>query len=388
MTTKLVGNESALRQDFVLKTQTLSTNEGFRNVSKTWFSKCISYDQGLSLIHQDKSSVHDFNLTPLEMFPHLSNDRFCLKNKAEQVFTPTEHALGQISQNCGVSRYYAFNLYSGDRDDQKTLYNCIINGWRKLNLKKKFLWRIRLDGTLRAMLSNQYIIVNNEWVLESIKKIIPGGMLSHWRGDSDTLYGNVLIPDTIREDTDSDYGGMLSLGNSEIGTRKLSTMPSIFRAICMNGCIWGQTKGTSYIKVHKGKQSLDQIYCSIKDNLTKQIPLLPQGIDKLLKTKELGWDGGSLIPLFAQVGLDNNLRKQHIRSIFNEYQVHEKDHKNLFGVTNAITRAGQLLGNSNWVLFDTIAGDLVNNSAKLWPSLTERAKHLRAEVVDGIFSPA
>ncbi len=82
-----------------------------------------------------------------------------------------------------------------------------------------------------------------------MRKLIPGGRLSHWRGDADTLWGNVLIPDTIRQESDSDYGGMVSIGNSEIRERRITSRPSVFRAICFNGCIWdreaGQARRTS-----------------------------------------------------------------------------------------------------------------------------------------------
>ena len=71
---------------------------------------------------------------------------------------------------------------------------------------------------MRAMLSNKYAIVNNQWMMEVIQEAVPNGMLSHWRGDADTMYGNVLIPDSIREEDDSDYA---------IGGAKFSDFSSV-----------------------------------------------------------------------------------------------------------------------------------------------------------------
>jgi hypothetical protein len=102
-------------------------------------------------------------------------------------------------------------LYERDEQDGNTLCTIINNAKRRLKSTKKYLWRTRQDGTLRAMLTDKYAIVNNEWLLEVWQRLIPGGRLSHWRGDSDTIYGNILIPDSIREEDDSDYGGFLTL---------------------------------------------------------------------------------------------------------------------------------------------------------------------------------
>jgi len=39
---------------------------------------------------------------------------------------------------------------------------------------------------------------------------------------------------------------------------------------------------------------------------------------------------------------------------------HEKQDRNLFGVVNAVTRAGQTFDNTGWVKFDEIGGDLMS----------------------------
>ena len=39
--------------DFVHATQTMASNDGYRNVSKSWFDKTISYDEGFELLEND-----------------------------------------------------------------------------------------------------------------------------------------------------------------------------------------------------------------------------------------------------------------------------------------------------------------------------------------------
>ena len=152
--------------------------------------------------------------------------------------------------------------------------------------------------------------MDNSWFVNVIKGLVPSGRLSHWKGDSDTIYGNVLIPDTIREEEDSDYRGMFSVGNCEIGIRSISTCPSVFRAICMNGCIWDQEMGVAIRKVHRGEINLEELKDAIKLNLEEQIPLLPEGIERLLAIRAKGTDGASLSTVFASVAKDHKLSKK------------------------------------------------------------------------------
>ena len=52
---------------------------------------------------------------------------------------------------------------------------------------------------------------------------------SHWKGDEDTHdLAIFLLPDTIMDygqDDDTDYGGMVSISNCEIGKRRISQYP-------------------------------------------------------------------------------------------------------------------------------------------------------------------
>jgi hypothetical protein len=401
----LTGNDSKLKAgSFVLSGQTLASEQGFRNVSKLWFDKTLTFEQGLERLDDDKAKTHDISATVDEMVPTVDAlGNFALLHKpTETYYQPTPHAVKQMGHWADTGTWYVENMlvnpkdlkgrdkYARDREDSETLAKVFRNGFRRLDQSKKFFFRTREDGTLRAMLTDRFAVIDNRWFVEKLKEFIPGGRLSHWRGDGDTLYGNVLIPDTIRQEKDSEYGGMLSIGNSEIGERRVSSVPSIFRAICMNGCIWGQTKGKGIRQVHRGKINLDHLALEIKENLNRQIPLLPQGIDRLLGLRSYAWDGASAKVVIAAVADNFRLSKRQASAVLNGWNIEEQLtpelSKTLFGVTNAITRAGQTLDNSDWVKFDEMAGELTEWDGDDFGKLVANAKSLKVDEVEEMYA--
>lgn len=403
---KLVGEKASPGKvragDFVHQGQTMAKGDGFKNVSKIWYDKTISYEDGLEDLAKGKAATEDIMATIDEMKPCVIKGKFAVAYKDGRMFRPTTYAIEQMGGWSNCSKWYVEQLlnnptdkkgnvlFERDEQDAQTLLRVLDNGFRRLKEGKTFLFRTRQDGTLRAMLSEEYAIINNQWFIEVLRELIPGGRLSHWRGDSDTLFGNILIPDQIRQESDSDYGGMLSVGNSEIGERRVSSLPSIFRAICMNGCIWGQKAGKGIKQVHRGEIDLMELRAAIQANLEIQIPLLPAGIDRLLKTREHKWTGDSIKPLFAQVAKDFTLTKRQATSLLDAYNVERaatpEYARTLFSVVNAVTRAGQGLDNSIWVRFDEIGGELSGFGADEWSRLVGRAKSLKATEVDGVFA--
>jgi hypothetical protein len=256
----------------------------------------------------------------------------------------------------------------------------------RVDQEKPRLFRTWKNGTVRAFLSEQYAIVNNGWYLELLSQIIPDGVLSHWRGDADSIYGNILIPDTIRAESDSDFGGMLSIGNSEIGTRRISSMPSVFRAICMNGCIWDQQSGEQLNRVHKGAIDFDSLAVAIAENLQAQIPLLSNGIEKILSLRKFEMKDTPFQNQLAVVAADHSLSKKQVRTIWDAYAIETNllggEAKTAYGLANAITRAGQTQDNADaWVKFDVIGGDFANMDQNSWDKFRNRADGLNEKQI-------
>jgi len=392
--------------DFVLRGQRTSEDKGFKNVSSIWMDKCIDYDTAMDKIVDGQNKIQDIRGGLQDFTPTVSEaGEAVLRYKDGREFVPTDHALKNIAVAGRTSDWFLRDLresknhqtkdevvFKRDRQDAELLVQCLEKTlWRadRFDQEKERLWRTWSDGSLRAMLSNKYAIVNNAWVMEVIREAVPAGMLSHWRGDADNMYGNVLIPDSIRQEDDSDYGGMLSVGNSEIGSRRVSSTPSVFRAICMNGCIWDQEKGKSICQVHRGELDLDFLKHEIIRNLNEQIPLMNHGIDLLLKLRSYGNNGVSMAKIVGQVCKDLKVTKKQSFGVLKAFAVEQSEVEELantaFGVANAFTRFGQTLTDDNWVKFDTLGGQVVNMPQAQWNSTVERAKSVDDKQLEKIF---
>ena len=392
--------------DFVLENQKTSEAKGFKNVSALWLDKCIDYDTAMDKIVDGQNKIQDIRGGLQDFTPAVNESgEAVLKYKDGREFIPTDHALKNIAVAGRTSDWFLRDLrenknhqtkdevvFKRDRGDAELLVQCLKQTlWRadRFDQEKERLWRTWSDGSMRAMLSDKYAIVNNAWVMEVIREAVPAGMLSHWRGDADNMYGNVLIPDSIRQEDDSDYGGMLSVGNSEIGTRRVSSSPSVFRAICMNGCIWDQEKGKSICQVHRGELDLDFLKHEIVRNLNEQIPLMNHGIDLLLKLRSYGNNGVSMAKIVGQVCKDFKVTKKQSFGVLKAFAVEQSEVEELantaFGVANAFTRFGQTLADDNWVKFDTLGGQVVNMQQAQWNSTVERAKSVDDKQLEKIF---
>ena len=393
--------------DFVHDTQPTADKEGFRNVSKPWYDKTISYDEGMDRLESELGHRQDFLLKKYQIqfdVQEVNNVPQFGVDVNGQFYVPTDHAVTQlVAKTCenkgtGFVRSLRSDVFNTkdepkierDSQDMQTILSIVRNGFRRTPVDTKFKLRCYDDGTLRAFLSEKYAEVDNRWYLDQIKNVIPAGRLSHWRGDADTIWGNVLIPDTIREEDDSDYGGMVSIANCEIGKRAIYSMPSVFRAICMNGCIWDQTAGQKIRVVHMGNIDLDDLSSKLRENIEAQIPLIPQGIERLLSIRAMGTDGVPVKNLIGATAQIHGVDKRGSTAILESWVRHESKiapaERSLFDVVNSVTRAGQFLDNQSWVKFDELGGRLASYSEKQWESLKRRAADLEDADFKKIYS--
>lgn len=377
-------------------------------VSAIWTAQCKTIEQGQEELARQQQTIVDIRGPLREWETTVSDGKFALLHKPSlRKFVPTKHCLTNLAYIGRTSSWMLEDLVSPkghatkkdgngepvtvfQRDGRDAEVLCRIVDLAmfqadRVDQDKPRLFRTWNDGTLRAVLSEEYAILNNQWFLELVGKLVPGGLLSHWRGDADTIFGNVLIPDSIRQESDSQYGGMLSVGNSEIGTRRYLSLPSVFRAICMNGCIWEQEMGKGVSGVHRGKIDYGRIAADMAINVQRQIPLLNGFIDELIATRKLTFGTASYLQVFAQVfdqwKLPKSLSPKVMQAFATEVGILGNDAKSLFGVQAAITRAGQLLGNEDWVKFDEIGGELAQLGSTKWDTLVRKALNLSGEDV-------
>lgn len=393
--------------DFVHQTQGTAVEQGFKCVSRGWFPQTKPISTGIDQLLDDARKREDF-LCPMKHMVIGVNDagQLVLEYLDGREFTFTEHALNQFSLIANVPITFTNAMtnpvvtpngkikFERDSGDMQTLVNVFKNGLRHNDPDKEYRFRTYTDGTLRAVLSSKYAIVNNVWYLETLAELFKqiGGdepRLSHWRGDADTIYGNILIPDTCRADKDSDYGGMISVSNCEIGIRRLSQFPSIFRAICMNGCIWDRVSGININKVHRGAIDLNDLRTRIATNIHTQIPLLDEGVKKFLALRDMVVAKDvQFSNIFAMIAKENQMTfgaTGQAATMVKQYLDHEQDNRNLFGIVNAITRTGQLYSPAEWVRFDSIAGKYMGITKGQWEGLQMRAKGMDKKDHDKVF---
>jgi len=372
------------------------TGTGFAegtHVHKDWWSKTKSYED----VMQEAQTAVDNREDILTEIKNIScvvhNGEFRFRVADGRTFRPTDHCIEQFSVRTGVTSSSFLremrNIEGFDDNDASTMVAVGNNAMRRIEADKKFRIRTYTDGTARAFVTEQYAPVDNRWYLDVVREFIPDGRFSHWKGDEDTIYGNVLIPDTIMDygqDDDTDYGGMISVGNCEVGTRRISQVPSLFRAICLNGCIWGQTAGEKIRRVHRGNIDLAKLKLEIAENIQQQIPLLSPGIKQFLATRSLQIGKSSTKGVIAAVSSDYKLSKREATEFLEQYVTHETHESNLFGIIAGVTRAGQKFDNKTWVRMDEIGGSLMMTSADRWATLLRRADTFNDKDYEKIFA--
>ena len=165
--------------------------------------------------------------------------------------------------------------------------------------------------------------------------------------------------------------------------------PSLFRAICMNGCIWGQTKGEQFVHHRRGSIDLQDLEKKIVENIRRQVPIAVSAVNRLLQTRSLTTDV-AMKPVLAQVSKDFKITKPMATALLEAWNTERKQtaerSNSLFSVVNSFTRAGQKFDNATWVKYDEIGGKLVNYKASDWESLTSRSATLKSKDVDNAFT--
>ena len=371
------------------------TGVGFEknsHVHKDWYATTMSYEDAMENLQRGVDEREDI-LAPVKDIQAIVNDggEFAFEVQ-DREFVPTDWALQQFSIRSKVPSSTVIQKLRSQEDaddvDSEVMANLANNSLRRLDQDKIYRMRTYTDGTCRAFVTDKYAPIDNRWYLDQLRDNLPEGRLSHWRGDEDTIFGNILLPDTIidyGQSDDSDYGGMLSIGNCEIGKRRISQVPSLFRSICLNGCIWGQCKGKEIKKRHIGEIDLQELSYAIYENIEAQLPLLDAGVRKLLALRELEVEDAKMQQVFATVAMDHKMTKKEVSEVFRQWGQFERDDRNMFGVVNAVTRAGQTLDNMSWVRFDGIGGQLMDTSESRWAGILNRAGSLQDKDLEKVY---
>lgn len=376
--------------------------------------KTTSFDEAIDKIQDERRERQDIQI-PLKAFSLSldANGDNIVGTINGQDFIPTMHCIKQMGTIMGVShaviRQYLnpvtktkvkdgekFDVVRYERDsiDRELLVKLFKNGIRdgRVDPNKEFKFRTYTDGTLRAMLSDIYGYIDNVWYIENLRKIFktvggdePGFI--HWRGNADTIYANLLIPDSLRQEGDSDYGSMLGVGNCEIGKRRLSLTASLFRGLCTNGLIFGLEVLDKISQVHRGEIDLNKVYNDLVGGVTMGVPQIESQIDSFLEMRQRELDV-PVTHMIAQIAQDYNLTsggKGQAVQVVQQFNKHEKANRNLFGIVNSITRVAQEVDPVEHVRLEQVGGSLMEFDATGWDAYNKRASAMKDAKRNKIF---
>jgi hypothetical protein len=254
------------------------------------------------------------------------------------------------------------------------------------------------EQVIRAIVSERYGVIDNYSALEMIANSMPsleGALASHIFNDGDDIYGNVLIPDHMKSEPDSDYGVGIAFRNSEIRNSTFKISPFLFRAICLNGMIWGRENSEiSVNQKHMGTIDLDklqeQVTIAVKVALSQGNDLMTLlSLSKQVKVQDE-------IATIALLARDNKMtieqgkawHKGYLDSLSEAHgDVHEKS---AFGIVNGLTRASQDYKGSTREQMETIASKILAPSidadlqaiSKRWGMIDELAKQMGEKTIN------
>ena len=279
---------------------------------------------------------------------------------------------------------------NAELDRRETLWN------NKGKEKRTFNVRIRHDdegnNVVRAIVSERYGVIDNHEAMEMVANALPSltdALASHLFNDSDDIYGNILLPDYMKSEPDSDYGVGIAFKNSEIRNSTFKISPFLFRAICLNGMIWGRMNSEINVNQrHMGKIDLGdlqmQVTQAVKVALTQGNDMLTLlGYAKQVKVT-------NPVAVIAQLARDEKMtieqgklwHKGYLDSLHERHgDVHEKS---AFGIINGLTRSAQDYTGSTREEMETLASKILapaidsslQEISKRWGLIDARATQL------------
>jgi hypothetical protein len=279
---------------------------------------------------------------------------------------------------------------NAELDRRETLWN------NKGKEKRTFNVRIRHDdegnNVVRAIVSERYGVIDNHEAMEMVSNALPSlndALASHLFNDGDDIFGNILLPDYMKSEPDSDYGVGIAFKNSEIRNSTFKISPFLFRAICLNGMIWGRMNSEINVNQrHMGKIDLGdlqlQVTQAIKVALTQGNDMLTLlGYAKQVKVT-------NPVAVSAQLARDEKMtieqgklwHKGYLDSLHERHgDVHEKS---AFGIINGLTRSAQDYTGASREEMETLASKILapaidsslQEISKRWGLIDARANQL------------
>jgi hypothetical protein len=377
----------------------LESTQSHRHVAKKWQDKCSPFADFVETVKEQSGSKYDLVLPEskvrLKDSTTLTNDMNLTKSGLNSIRSFTEIPSSMVS----------FLDERGYSDDLTRFINSELNlreqAWANDGKdSREFRIRVRKDDegdNVRAVVSGRYGVIDNHEAMEMIANALPSmtdALASHISNDGDDIFGNVLLPDYMKSEPDSDYGVGIAFRNSEIKNSTFKVSPFLFRAICLNGMIWGKEDSKNQInQKHLGNinraELQEQVTHAVMVALTQGNDLLTLlGHSKQVKVERP-------LQVIAQLSINEGLTIEQGRAWHKGYleslneasgDLHERS---AFGVINGLTRSAQEYKGSMRENMETIASKILSPAidsdlqaiSKKWGRLSDNANQLKENIV-------
>ena len=378
----------------------LESTASHRHVAKQWQSKCTQFADFVQTVKEQSASKYDL------VVPE-SNVRLKDSNTLTNDMTLTKSGLNSLRTFTDIpSSMISFLEERGYNDDLTRFVNSELSLREQMwandgKDSREFRIRVRKDDdgadNVRAVVSGRYGVIDNHEAVEMIANALPSltdALASHISNDGDDIFGNVLLPDYMKSEPDSDYGVGIAFRNSEIKNSTFKVSPFLFRAICLNGMIWGRENSNIQIN-QKHLGNIDRI--ELQAQVTKAVRVaLTQGNDLLTllgHSKQVKVE--SPLQVIAQLARDNGMtieqgrawHKGYLESL-TETNGHLHD-RSAFGIVNGLTRSAQRYSGATRESMETTASLILapaidaslQSISKRWGRIADNASALKEKVV-------
>jgi len=336
--------------DAIREYQKDQLHEAFTHVNKGWIKQCETFPSIMKKAQDMQALMKDvggMKVSDLRADGGLLSE---LTAKLGKQVSVTDHSLRQLGVYADVPGRYLERLLAVKEYD---LFDTNVNAGLKRHEKpeKELFLRFK-EGEksmdLRAILSSRYGVINNAPLIETWADILPEGRCSHLKYDGDTLRMNILVPDTIRQEDDSDYGGGISVLNNETGRFAYRQRPYVFRHICFNGCVYDQFNGKELNRKHLGTIDWKEFRKAVIMNFHRQIPIAQERIEKVLSLKGMPVSEQDIQQAIVYIGQREKFPVQAMQDWYSGFKVElatAKTPKNVlstFGLVQGLTRSAQV----------------------------------------------
>ena len=379
----------------------LESTASHRHVAKVWQDQCVSLSEFIDKVKDQSEAKYD--VVKPESDVRLQDTHTLIDGtpltksglNSLRLFTDIPSSMISFLEERGYSEELV--KYVNDELDLRE------RDWAN-NGKDPRVFRLRIrkdendNDIVRAIVSEKYGVIDNHEAMEFIADALPTleqALASHIFNDGDDIYGNVLLPDFMKSEPDSDYGVGIAFRNSEIRNATFKVSPFLFRAICLNGMIWGRSNSEIQInQKHFGKIDTVELRKEVRHAINVA---LNQGNDLLsLMNHAKNVKVTNPLSVIAQLARDNNMTKAqgkiwhkgYLDSLEEETGDHNEN--TAFGIVNGLTRSArnyngpmreQMETVASYILAPAIDADLQAIS-KRWGRIQDNANQLDEKTVN------